>query len=108
MRTNDPWLALALFVLVAAGSLIFRATRSDTFTGIVNGCGIKVAGVNNDAESCAQSGARYELVLGGVAHPLNGHERELGRLAGEKVTVVGMLDNDDVIEVSSVFPRRKF
>jgi len=108
MRTDDPWAALALFLLVAAGSLIFRATKSDTFTGKVGGCGVRVEGVHNDAESCAQSGARYELVLGGSVYPLSGHEWELEKMTGQKVTVVGMLDSDDVIEVSSVFRPRQF
>jgi hypothetical protein len=108
MRTNDPWLALSLFVLVLAGAAIFRATKSDTFTGMVGGCGIQAEGVHSDAESCAQSGAHYELVLAGTAYPLTGHEPELERLAGNKVTVVGTLDGDDVIEVYSVFRPRQF
>jgi hypothetical protein len=108
MRTHDPWLALALFMLVAAGALIFRATKSDTFTGQINECGVKLQGIVGDAESCAQSGARYELVLGGMVYPLSGHEPELEKLTGGKVTVVGMLDSDDVIEVSSVFRPRQF
>ena len=37
---------------------------------------------------------------------LSGHESELAKFAGTTVTIVGELDSDDVILVSSVFRPR--
>jgi hypothetical protein len=56
------------------------------------------------ARACARGGSIYVLVDGEVVHALEGDPYLLGRLAGERVQIVGMLEGS-TIKVESVASR---
>ena len=45
---------------------------------------------------CVKGGSKYGLVVGDKVYTLAGHEAELDKLAGEKVTVKGEVKGDSV------------
>ena len=58
------------------------------------------------ARMCVKQGMKYALVVGSKVYTLEGHEGELDKLAGEKVTVKGEVTGDTVA-VQSVLPAKK-
>ena len=50
---------------------------------------------------CVKGGSKYALVVGDKVYTLTGHEEELDKLAGQKVTVTGKVKGETV-EVASV------
>lgn len=107
MKERDPLAALAIFALVIVIAIVSAATKNDSFRGIISGCGSPHAAMGSDAESCTEAGAHYELVLGRIAYPLQGDEPQLKKLAGREVTIVGKVDDDEVLRVSSVFAQKQ-
>jgi hypothetical protein len=97
----------------AAGSarrqiVVYRQGR--TFSGVITDdrCGARHQpnfGQNSSecARMCIRNGAKYLLVDGGRSYWLDGNPDELGRLAGERASIVGTL-NGNTIRVSSVTP----
>ena len=56
---------------------------------------------------CADRGnKKYGLVVGSDTYTLRGHDRELGKIAGQTVTVEGAVDGK-TINVKSVTPAKK-
>lgn len=83
-------------------------TVGETFRGLVTDdhCGARHdAGSDKSpaecTKTCVHNGAKYLLVDGDRTYALEGNSEELGRAAGLRVTVVGLLDGD-TIQVSSI------
>jgi len=55
---------------------------------------------------CVKEGSKYALVVGDKVYTLSGHEPELDKLAGEKVTVKRDVKGDTV-QVQSVSAENK-
>jgi len=53
------------------------------------------------ARSCVRDGAKYVIVAGNKVYTLDGNERDLSLLAGQKAKITGPLEGN-VIKVSSV------
>lgn len=67
-------------------------------------CGAKHMMRGNDAKcvrACIKNGSQYALLVDQKVYPLNGRSKELDELAGERVTVTGMLDAQ-VLQVATV------
>ena len=58
------------------------------------------------ARMCVKQGMKYALVVGSKVYTLEGHEAELDKLAGEKVTVKGGVTGG-TLAVQSVVPAKK-
>jgi hypothetical protein len=80
---------------------------ANTFVGIISDsfCGARHKLPDKSAEECTRTcqrkDAKYVLVAGEKIYELNGHNNDLGYLAGQKVRVTGTLQRN-TIEVSSV------
>ena len=77
----------------------FTGTVSDSMCGATH-----MAKDKSPAEctrTCVKDGQKYALVAGKKVYTLEGHEAELDRLAGQKVTVKGTTSGD-TITVASV------
>jgi hypothetical protein len=55
---------------------------------------------------CVQQGQKYALVVGQKVYTLEGHEDDLNKLAGERVSIKGKISGDTVT-VSSVTAAKK-
>jgi hypothetical protein len=83
-----------------------------TLTGIVSDsmCGAHhMAKDKSPAECtrmCVKQGMKYALIVGSKVYTLEGHEAELYKLAGQKVTVKGDVAGENVA-VQSVSPAKK-
>lgn len=108
----------ALTLTVAAGFAALRSATAastqagssgeeKTFTGTISDsmCGAThMAKDKSPAECtrmCVKDGQKYALVAGKKLYTLEGHEEDLGKLAGQKVTVKGTTSGD-TITVASV------
>jgi hypothetical protein len=109
----------ALLLALAATQLPAQSTQKSqtagaekTFTGVVSDsmCGAThMAKDKSPAECtrmCVQQGQKYALVVGTTVYTLQGHEAELDKLAGQRVTVKGTASGD-TLAVSSVAPAEK-
>jgi hypothetical protein len=97
--------AVTLLLLVNPG-LAQRPARQKTLTGVISDamCGARHRMQGSAADctrACLQKGSRFALVVGDNIYLLNGHEAELNKLAGQRVTITGVLDGSN-FEVSSV------
>jgi hypothetical protein len=106
-------LAAILFAgLLAVSQLLAQSSGPKTLTGIVSDsmCGAHhMAKDKTPAECtrmCIKQGMKYALVAGDKVYTLEGHDSELDKLAGQKVTVAGKLTGD-TLAVSSVAPVTK-
>jgi hypothetical protein len=106
-------LAAILFAgLLVVAQLLAQSPGSKTLTGVVSDsmCGAHhMAKDKTPAECtrmCIKQGMKYALVAGDKVYTLEGHESELEKLAGQKVTVAGKL-TADTLAVSSVAPVTK-
>jgi hypothetical protein len=82
------------------------AEQQVTLTGTVSDamCGTKHMMSGDDAKcvrTCVNNGSQYALVVGPKIYDLKGTSEELDNLAGQRVTVTGMLDAT-VLRVASV------
>lgn len=81
-----------------------------TFSGIITDalCGPRHADSEQSASGCARmcvrNGSKYIMVDGDRNYELAGNPLLLDRFAGERVTLVGIL-NEDKIKVSSISPQ---
>ena len=79
-----------------------------TLTGTVSDsmCGAHHMAKDKSAAECTREcvskGMNYALIVGQKVYALNGHEAELGKLAGEKATVKGSVTGETVIVESVV------
>ncbi len=108
---------LALSILVGGGGVFARSSAAKThgqsagaqksLTGIVTDsmCGAThMAKDKTPAECtrmCVKDGMKYALAVDKKLYTLQGHEEELAKLAGQKVTVTGAV-NGDKVSVQSV------
>jgi len=112
---------LALYPMLVAAQMQMPSseTKPDkssatpkTLTGIVSDsmCGAHHMAKDKSpaecARMCVKQGMKYALVVGSKVYTLEGHEAELHKLAGEKVTVKGEVTSDTVA-VQSVLPAKK-
>lgn len=88
------------------------AATSKTLTGTVSDsmCGahhmVKDKSPAECTRMCVKQGQKYALVVGQKVYTLQGHEDDLAKLAGERVTVKGTVSGDTV-DVASVTAARK-
>jgi len=99
---------IAVLSLTLAGAIAAFA-QQQTLTGALSDsmCGAShMAKDKTSAECtrmCVKDGMRCALVVEKRVYTLQGHEAELSKLAGQKVTVKGAL-KDDTFTVESVGP----
>lgn len=103
--------ALAGFAVLRSATAVSTQAGSSgeqkTFTGTISDsmCGAThMAKDKSPAECtrmCVKDGQKYALVAGKKLYTLEGHEEDLGKLAGQKVTVKGTTSGD-TITVASV------
>lgn len=96
--------------LVGSTAMTVLAADSQSLTGVVSDsmCGAKHVMKGNDAacaKSCVEHGANFALVVGDKVYTLNGDREEIGKYAGQSVTVTGVVDGDK-IKVESVKPSK--
>src|SRR5713101_2438337 len=106
----------AVFEALAASSPASQQAPSSgeqkTFTGTISDsmCGAThMAKDKSPAECtrlCVQQGNKYALVVARKVYTLEGHEAELNKFAGGRVTVHGTV-NGSTVNVSSVAPAKK-
>lgn len=83
-----------------------------TLTGVISDsmCGATHMAKDKSATECTrmcvQQGQKYALVVGKDVYILQGHEPELDKLAGQRVSVQGKLSGD-MFTVSSVTAAKK-
>jgi hypothetical protein len=94
-------LATILFAgLLAVAQLLAQSSGPTTFTGIVSDsmCGTHhMTKDKTPAECtriCIKQRMKHALVAGDKVYTLEGHEPELDKLAGQRVTVAGKLTGD--------------
>jgi hypothetical protein len=110
MKMKDKTKLLAALIL-AVGASVAVAQQEQTFTGTLTDsmCGTShMAKDKTPAECtrmCVKDGMNYALAVDKKLYILEGHEAELSKLAGQKVTVKGTA-KDDTITVQSVVGAR--
>jgi hypothetical protein len=83
-----------------------------TLTGIVSDsmCGAHHMAKDKSPAECARmcmkQGMKYALVVGSRVYTLGGHEAELDKLAGEKVTVKGEVTGETVAVQSVILAKK--
>ena len=83
-----------------------------TFTGTISDSMCGATHMTKDktpaecTRMCVKDGQKYALIAGRKVYTLEGHEAELDKLAGQKVTVNGKTSGD-AITVASVAPSGK-
>src|SRR5467141_2223564 len=97
---------MAVLMLAFAGA--FRAfTQQQSLTGVVTDSMCGAAHMSKDktpaecTKMCVKDGMKYALAVEKKDYTLEGHEAELAKLAGQKVTVTGTI-NGDTLTVTSV------
>ena len=86
-----------------------KSAGTKTLTGVVSDsmCGAKHMAKDKSpaecARMCVKQGMKYALVSVDKVYTLEGHEAELDKLAGARVTVKGSVAGD-VVTVASVTP----
>ena len=98
---------IAVFGLLAGSMALAEST---TLTGVVTDqmCGVKHMMAGNAAKctrACVKEGSPYALAVGEKIYTLKGHEADLDKFAGDKVTVKGTVSGTTV-QVSSVAAAR--
>ena len=100
----------AVLTLAFAGAFPTIA-QQQSLTGVVSDsmCGATHMAKDKTPAQCTQmcvkDGMKYALAVEKKVYTLEGHEAELAKLAGQKVTVKGTLKGDTVM-VESVLPAK--
>jgi hypothetical protein len=97
MRNRTAVLLLVLLAVAAAAPAADQKTLTGKVTDTM--CGAKHAMGGSDADctrECVKGGSKYGLVVGDKVYTLAGHEADLDKLAGQKVTVKGDVKGDTV------------
>ncbi len=108
MKTKTKLAAALMLALAGAFAVV---AQQQSFTGVVTDsmCGaMHMAKDKTPAECtqlCVKDGMKYALAVEKRVYTLEGHEAELAKLAGQKVTVKGTLKGDTVT-VESVLPAK--
>lgn len=106
-------LAMSLAV-IAAPAVGQKGPQAEerTLTGVISDsmCGATHMAKDKSAAECTrmcvQQGQKYALVVGKDVYTLQGHELELDKLAGQRVSIQGKLIGD-TLTVSSVAAAKK-
>jgi len=91
---------LAAVLILVLGGAFAAAAQQQTLTGVVTDsmCGAThMAKDKTPADCtrvCVKDGMKYALAADKKLYTLEGHEAELAKLAGQKVTVKGTLKGD--------------
>lgn len=115
IRRRTRFSAVVLSVVLCSGMLFAQGkgktkeapSRAVTISGVVSDamCGAKHMMKDKSAaectRECVKKGSKFALVSGDNLYTLEGHEAELDKYAGQRVTVSGTLKGDN-ITVSSV------
>jgi len=103
---------LAATVLLGTVSILAQTNGTQkTLTGVVSDsmCGqthmMKDKSAADCTRYCVKQGTKYALVVGKSVYTLEGHEGELDKYAGQKVTLTGTVKGETVT-VSSVVPAK--
>jgi len=105
MKTKAKLTAVLLVALTGAFAAF---AQQQSLTGVVTDsmCGTThMAKDKTPAECTVKDGVEYALAADKKLYTLEGHEAELAKLAGQKVTVKGTLKGDSVT-VESVLPAK--
>src|SRR5947207_2047984 len=100
--------------LTASNALAQTSTKPapKILTGVVSDsmCGAKHMAKDKSAadctRECVKSGSDYALVVGGKVYPLKGDKAELDKYAGQRATVKGTLEGNNV-NVESIAAAKK-
>jgi len=105
MKTKAKLTAVLMLALAGAFAAV---AQQQSLTGIVTDSMCGTAHMAKDktpaecTQMCVKDGMKYALAAEKKVYTLEGHEGELAKLAGQKVTVKGTLKGDTVM-VESVF-----
>ena len=93
-------------LLLLAGLSWAQPPQQQKISGVVSDtmCGAKHMMQGSAADctrACVSKGAKFALVVGEKIYILSGHESELDKVAGQRVTITGTVEGD-TIAVSSV------
>ena len=108
MKTKAKLTAVLLVALTGAFAAF---AQRQSLTGVVTDstCGATHMAKDKTPAECTQmcvkDGVKYALAADKKLYTLEGHEAELAKLAGQKVTVKGTLKGDTVT-VESVLPAK--
>ena len=97
MKSRTKVAAALTFALAGA---VIAFSQQQSFTGVVTDsmCGATHMAKDKTAAECTQvcvkDGMKYALAVEKRVYILEGHEAELAKLAGQKVTVKGILKGD--------------
>ena len=109
-RKRSQVSTVCLFVLLCAGMLFAqqakpkgtKAAAAVTLSGVISDamCGAKHMMADKSAaectRECVKKGSKFALVSGDKLYILEGHEAELDKYAGQRVTISGMLQGDTI------------
>jgi hypothetical protein len=102
---------LTAVLMLALASAFAAVAQQQSLTGVVTDsmCGATHMGKDKTLAECTQmcvkDGMKYALAAEKKVYTLEGHEAELAKLAGQKVTVKGTLKGDTVM-VESLLPAK--
>jgi hypothetical protein len=108
-------LTIIAVVLTTASAFAQTSTKpaaAKTLTGVVSDsmCGAKHMAKDKSAaectRECVKGGSDYALVVAGKVYPLKGDKAELDKYAGQRATVNGTLDGNN-LNVQSITGARK-
>jgi hypothetical protein len=105
-------MAVVLTAVTAFAQTSAKPAAAKTLTGVVSDgmCGAKHMAKDKSAadctRECVKSGSDYALVVGGKVYPLKGDKMELDKYAGQRATVKGTLDGNNV-NVQSITAAKK-
>jgi hypothetical protein len=99
--------SLTIFAVVLTAVIAFAQTSAKpaagkTLTGVVSDsmCGAKHMAKDKSAadctRECVKAGSDYALVVGDKIYPLKGDQAELDKYAGQRATVKGTLDGNNI------------
>jgi hypothetical protein len=97
----------ALFLSVALSTVAASAQSSQTLTGTVSDamCGahhmIQGAAAAQCTRKCVKQGSDFALVSGSQVYTLKGDKSQFDKLAGQKVTIKGKV-NETTVTVDSI------
>ena len=105
-------IAVALTTASAFAQTSAKPAAAKTLTGVVSDsmCGAKHMAKDKSAadctRECVKGGSDYALVAGGKVYPLKGDKAELDKYAGQRATVKGTLDGNN-LNVESITAAKK-
>lgn len=111
MKSRMTLVVLATVVFGTVSVFAQTSGSQKTLTGVVSDamCGkahmMKDKSAAECTRACVKEGSKYALVVGDTVYTLGGHEADLDKYAGQKVTLTGSV-NGQTVNVSSVAPAK--